>query len=192
MQPEEIYFRGSISRYWKVIYAQYRRLYKRMGREPFRLTAPNPASVILAEYDPDNSHEILFELFGDERGKPAFSIDAEYSRHRQAVWIMVHDHGAQGEKAGSALLIWQKIKRALKNDEAARKQTRKRGMQSRTQIAINSLLEIRQEAITSGRPIPKKIGAMQRAGITYKTTRNYVPELLAHWDDRNYRPGKLE
>jgi hypothetical protein len=120
MQPEEIYSHGSMAQYWHVIYAEYQRLHKALGRVPFKLTNPDPHIVNLAEFAPANSEPILFDLLDDDYRAEALSVDAEYSRHKQAVWIMVHDQGVEENRCSHALSIWEEIKKALKKAEKRR------------------------------------------------------------------------
>ncbi len=58
----DFYFRGPLTQYWNVIYAEYQRLFLVDGREPFEFTSPDPKTSPLAEYAPKHYDfvEILF------------------------------------------------------------------------------------------------------------------------------------
>ena len=193
MQPEKLYFHGSIAQFWNVIYAEYQRFHASLGRAPFNFMAPNPQIINLAAYKPNNTNTIMFDFWNDEHKQVVLSIDAEYSRHKQAVWVMAFDQGMGEKQAKRTFSIWQEIKTALKKEETFRKKVgKKRKMQGRTEDSLNRLCQIRLEAIKNGRPIPKKDWAFQQAGTTYKTVQTYMRELLVFWDDKKYRIIKLE
>lgn len=188
MQPEELYFRGSMAQYWDVIYSEYRRLHASLGHVPFEITAPDLKSIDLAQYVPADTDPILIAFWDDGHKVEVLSVDAEYSRHEQAVWIMAYDQGVEQERAESALSSWREVKLALKNDEAARRKPgKKHGPHPKTMHTIERLQEIRLDAIQNDRPIPKKEFAMSEAGgISKKTWKLHGPILWTRWDDRSY------
>lgn len=111
MQPQELYFDGSMAQFWTVICAEYQRLYAALGREPFELTAPN--NTPLADYLPTETDSILIAFWDDEHRFEVISVDAEFSRDNEMVWIMAHDQGVAEEHAKSAFSRWQEVKNAL-------------------------------------------------------------------------------
>jgi len=190
MQPEQLYFRGSMAQYWQVIQAEYQRLAGTLKHEPFKFELMPKHSESEA---PPNTVTIVFDFIHPQSQRSILSIDAEYSRHRQAVWIMAHDHGFDDEEAHFAFRLWREIKHALKRDERLRQQQGKPpNIQNRTRDSLQSLCEIRSDAIQNGRLIPTKESAMQTACITYKTVKRYMPALLDQWDNRAYHPESLE
>lgn len=125
MQPQELYFRGSMDQYLNVIYAEYQRLHAALGREPFEFIAPNPKTDPIAGYVPKKTDPILIAFWDDEHKVEVISVDAEFSRDKEMVWIMAHDQGVPEEHAKSAFSRWQEVKNALKKtgrlvDPAAR------------------------------------------------------------------------
>jgi hypothetical protein len=113
MQPEELYFHGSMAEYWRIIASEYHRLTLKHRRIPFQVQGIRLDSSDLIEYQPSNSDEILIAFKDDEDKEVALSVDAEYSRHKQAVWIMAHDSGLEDQNITIALATWRQIKNAL-------------------------------------------------------------------------------
>lgn len=193
MQPQELYFHGSMAQYWNIIYAEYLRLHAALGRESFELAAPNPKTDLLADYAPKETETIMIAFWDDEHRVEVISVDAEFSRDKEMVWIMAHDQGADEERARSAFSRWQEVKNVLKKsgrlvDPFERHQPKKkRGMQLGTEHKLRQLRELRSEAIRNNCPIPTKKAAMDRVHITYKTWVDHDRELWAGWDDESYR-----
>jgi hypothetical protein len=193
MQPQELYFRGSMAQYWNVIYAEYQRLHAALGHEPFKMTAPNPKTGPIAEYVPKETDSILIAFWDDEHRVVVISVDAEFSRAKEMVWIMAHDQGVDEEHAKSAFSRWQEVINGLEKSGllvvpfARYQPKKKRGMQLGTETKLKQLREIRLEAIKYKRPIPTKKAAMGQVSITYKTWVAHDKELWAGWDVESYR-----
>jgi hypothetical protein len=113
MQPQELYFRGSMAQYWNVIYAEYQRLHAALGHEPFEFTGRNLKTDPIAGYVPKETDSILIAFWDDEHRFEVISVDAEFSRAKEMVWIMAHDQGVDEEHAKSAFSRWQEVKNAL-------------------------------------------------------------------------------
>ena len=113
--PDEYFFRGTIPQYWDIVYAEYQRLYKSLGRKPFEITAPNPATQDLASYVPGNGDTILLAFWNTEHSYE-ISVDAEFSPDREMVQVMVFYQGPFTKQGESALAVWREVKRELEKD----------------------------------------------------------------------------
>jgi len=113
MQPQELYFRGSMAQFWNVVYAEYQRLHVALGHEPFEFTGRNLKTDPIAGYVPKETDSILIAFWDDEHRVEVISVDAEFSRDKEMVWIMAHDQGAAEEHAKSAFSRWQEVINAL-------------------------------------------------------------------------------
>ena len=188
MQPQELYFRGSLVQYWKVIYAEWKRLGTALGQdEPFRLNTT-------VDFVP-NEYETLPITFLDEQHQHEIvTVFADQSLGKKVVTLTVFFEQEAFEKRGeSALSKWNRVRSALERDgwlvdPLARYQPKKkRGMQLGTECKLKQLREFRLDAIRNKRPIPTKKAAMREVSITYKTWVAHDKELWAGWDDESYR-----
>ena len=114
--PDEYFFRGTIPQYWDIVYAEYQRLYKSLGREPFEFTAPHPHTQPLAEYVPVESSVIMITFWNTEHTYE-ITVDAEFSPDREMVQVMVFYQGPFKKEGESALAMWKEVKRALEKDD---------------------------------------------------------------------------
>jgi hypothetical protein len=114
--PDEYFFRGTIPQYWDIVYAEYQRLDKSLGREPFEFPAPHPHTQPLAEYVPVESSVIMITFWNTENTYE-ITVDAEFSPDREMVQVMVFYQGPFTKEGESALAMWKEVKRALEKDD---------------------------------------------------------------------------
>jgi len=188
MQPQELYFRGSLVQYWNVIYAEWKRLGTALGQdEPFRLNTT-------VDFVP-NEYETLPITFLDEQHQHEIvTVFADQLLGKKVVTLTVFFEQEAFEKSGEAALSkWNKVRSALERDgrlvdPLVRYQPKKkRGMQLGTEYKLKQLRELRLGAIKNKRPIPTKKAAMGAVRITYKTWVAHDKELWAGWDVESYR-----
>jgi len=103
-----------MAQYWYVICAEYQRLHAALGYEPFEFTGRNLKTDPIAGYVPKETDPILIAFWDDEHRFEVISVDAEFSRDKEMVWIMAHDQGVAEEHAKSAFSRWREVKNALK------------------------------------------------------------------------------
>ena len=119
MQPQELYFHGSMAQFWIVIYAAYQRLYAALGREPFRLFSPlGSLGGRISEYAPKETDKILITFFDHGHGLDVISLEVEFSRIKEMVCLTITDSDSTDyvlyEGYGkSALSMWNEVRSAL-------------------------------------------------------------------------------
>src|SRR3972149_5343045 len=77
----DFYFRGSMTQFWNVIYAEYQRLHASLGYEPFRFfSPPGLLGGHISEYAPEETDKISITFCDDGYGLDVISLEVECSR----------------------------------------------------------------------------------------------------------------
>ena len=192
----DLYYRGSLTHYWEVLYAAY----SNPGNCPFEFELPNPKTVNVNEHVPENGDEIIINFWDKETHRRALlTIEAELvPDEADVVHIFVHPHVNAFEEPGkSAMAIWKEIKAALKKaekqyDTKTSKRRQKRTPQSSTLIALTALREIYFKALKSKKNIIPRMVAAKEVGLAVNTWRQHDIELWNHWEDKKYRNQNMQ
>jgi hypothetical protein len=113
MTPSVFPFYGTIQQCWNVLYSEYSRLEKTLGRTPFEFEFPK--HVVIHDYTPKDGDEIYFGFWDSEHRHELLSIEVEVVPEGLGLYnIFVHAHGNVFEEPfKSILIIWMEIKNAM-------------------------------------------------------------------------------
>jgi hypothetical protein len=113
MTPNVIPFYGTIQQCWDILYSEYNRLEKILGRTPFTFEFPKHADI--HDYIPKDGDEIYFEFWDSEHRHEMLSIEVEVVPEGLGLYkIFVHAHGNVFEEPLKSILpIWMEIKNAM-------------------------------------------------------------------------------
>lgn len=133
-------FYGSLTQYWEILYAEYRRMNAALKQPPFEIMSPSRQDI--NEYIPKNEHEIVINFWDKEHKHVVLVVEAETIPDEEVETVMVYVH-PQGnsfeEPVKTAMLMWKKIKTELD----------KTNLESKQKAVINNNITIKGNVIDS-------------------------------------------
>jgi len=189
----DFYFHGSLVQYWKVIYAEYLRLFSAYGREPFEFISPNPKTSPLAEYIPDYYDLVEIIFWEAEHRDFLVRVKADSALDSDLVNLYISIYITPLKQYGEAnLSTWKAVENSLEKQgllirPTAQYQVKKKPkMQEEKKRKLEQLREFRLKRIKETGQAPTKAYAMSEVGISYATCKTHDPQLLKNWKDKDY------
>ncbi len=173
----DFYFRGSIQKFWSVIYAEYMLHTSIDGREPFEFSDPNPKKTSLAEYIPAYYDFIRLEFWEPEHRAVVVSVTASPVLDAEMANLDVNIYVSALEKYGdTAVSNWEKLQHFLEekgllvNPHRALLATPPSLPRPETGAGLTTQFDLRQREIVAGRKHTlKKIA--EETGFSYLYVR---------------------
>jgi len=191
-------FQGSLTQYWDVIYAEYRRRAALLGQSPFEFMPSNPQKI--DQYLPKNGDEIIIYFWDKEHRQTLLVVEAALlpDEDKEQVQVIVHPQSNPfQEPVKSAMSIWKEIKSALKKVQKRRviktsKRKKKANPHPGTLIALEKLRKMYFDSLSNKGSLPKRRTAAENVGIVINTWREHDLELWNHWEDDGYRDQNMQ
>lgn len=155
-------------------------------------------------------------VFDDDRFKESGSLRPEYKPRWQAIILIEGDtsemrvvfkvsaptsfNGSNDTKprlarkftAGFSALLDSIEESTTELSKVKRKKSEKPKPQDRTKRKLIKLHELREDYFRSGIALSGWVSACQQVGVNEETAKNYLPDLHARWDEKEYRPDPPE
>ncbi len=188
----DYYFRGTLTRFWQIVFMEYSRYMQVHQQELFSLAASH-LDLPLVSWVPARIDTLYFTFINSPRFQPTVSVAAASALDVDVVslQVLIHIYDRESLEDQPAYQRWLILKQALEKtgllvNPLARYERRQRKMHEDTISRIEQVRECRSRILEKTGQIPTLQFALSHAQVSYKTCKTHVPELLKNWKNKDY------
>ena len=114
----ELIFRGSLTKYWKVIFPHWKRPSASLAKPPFEISAPSLSVPPFAGFIP-KENETLVIAFYDEKHREIITVfaDAVFGKNLVTLTVFYNDEAFE-ERGETAVVIWNKLRKVMEMENS--------------------------------------------------------------------------